>query len=32
MIIWNKEMNDVMKILDFFEESGSLIKDVSEKH
>ena len=31
MIILDKEMNDIMKIVKSLEESGLLIKDVSEK-
>ena len=30
LIISNEEMNDIMKIIKSFEESGLLIKDVSE--
>ena len=31
IIISNEEMNDIMKIIKSLEESGLLIKDVSEK-
>ena len=30
LIILNEEMNDIMKIVKQFEESGLLIKDISE--
>ena len=30
LTISNEEMNDVMKIVKFLEESGLLIKDISE--
>ena len=30
LIIYNEEMNDIMKITNFLEESGLLIKKVSE--
>ena len=30
LIISNKDMNDIMKIIKFLEESGLLIKGVSE--
>ena len=30
LIISNEEMNDIIKIVESFEESGLLIKDVSE--
>ena len=31
LIISNGEINDIMKIIEFLEESGWLIKDVTEK-
>ena len=31
LIISNEEINDIMKIIEFLEESGLLIKDVTEK-
>ena len=31
LIIHNKEMNDIMNIIKYLEESGLLIKDLSEK-
>ena len=31
LIISNEEINDIMKIIEFLEESGWLIKDVTEK-
>ena len=30
LIIYNEEMNDIMKIVKLLEESGLLIKDISE--